>query len=342
MFSDIKRRWFPKGVRRSWSNLRNRLAQRVPARLLVRDLKALGLGQGDLVCVHSSLSGMGHIVGGAASVLEALRAVVGDAGTLMMPTFTGGNNTHAYVTSGPPPFDPERTQAATGRLCDTFRQQKGVERSFHPTHSVAAQGPLARELVAGHENSITPFGDGTPYDHLTRRKGKVLLLNTNGNSLLHRTQEMVDWPNHYLEELFTLEVFDRGATRTVRTAIHRPGPYSHVVLPGVEEDEVRLIHFPSYGLPFLLTGKSVEDYQRLRPDAAAFLRERYRWFQEEGIVCVRRVGFGQAALLLAADFSCRIRQDLEGHLTRNRRLYERPRLEKMWATGRANGPPPVL
>ncbi|HNT78229.1 MAG TPA: AAC(3) family N-acetyltransferase [Anaerolineae bacterium] len=50
-------------------------------------LRDLGLTRGAAVEVHSSLSSLGQVEGGAATVVDALMAVVGEAGTLAMPAF---------------------------------------------------------------------------------------------------------------------------------------------------------------------------------------------------------------------------------------------------------------
>ena len=242
MLKGLKQRVMPKGARRTWSRLRNRLLRRVTAHRMAEDLRQLGLAEGDLVCVHSSLSGVGYLVRGADTVIDALLSVVGERGTVMMPTFSGGNSTYRYVTNAPPPFDPRNAAATTGTLPECFRHHQGVLRSLHPTHSVAASGPLAEALLRGHEDSETPFGDETPYARLGPLGGKVLLLNSNGNSLLHRTQEEVGWPNLFRQERFALQIVAPEGLRTVRTAVHGPGFCHAVVLPGREEGELRLIH----------------------------------------------------------------------------------------------------
>ena len=53
---------------------------------IARQLRKVGLEQGDTVMVHTSLKRMGYVCGGAQTVIEALIEVVGDTGTILMPT----------------------------------------------------------------------------------------------------------------------------------------------------------------------------------------------------------------------------------------------------------------
>ena len=53
---------------------------------IVLKLRGVGLEKGDAVMVHTSLKRMGYICGGAQTVIEALMEVVGENGTIMMPT----------------------------------------------------------------------------------------------------------------------------------------------------------------------------------------------------------------------------------------------------------------
>jgi aminoglycoside 3-N-acetyltransferase len=58
------------------------------ARTEIEDgLRRLGLARGDAVEVHSSLSSLGWVEGGAAAVVDALMGVVGEEGTLVMPAY---------------------------------------------------------------------------------------------------------------------------------------------------------------------------------------------------------------------------------------------------------------
>lgn len=50
-------------------------------------LRKLGLKQGDVAFVHSSLSSFGYVEGGAETVVKAFLDVLGEDGTLAVPIF---------------------------------------------------------------------------------------------------------------------------------------------------------------------------------------------------------------------------------------------------------------
>ena len=117
-------------------------------------------------------------------VLEALREAVSETGTLVAPTFNYGR---------PPHFDVEETPAKTGALAELLRAAPGARRSAHPTHSVAAVGPAAEALTAGHGSA---FGVGCLIDRLADAGGKVLLLGVGqrANSALHVAESHAGLP----------------------------------------------------------------------------------------------------------------------------------------------------
>ena len=52
---------------------------------LVEDLRKAGIEPGDIIMVHSSLSRIGNVVDGAATVIESLIKAVTPEGTVIMP-----------------------------------------------------------------------------------------------------------------------------------------------------------------------------------------------------------------------------------------------------------------
>ena len=53
---------------------------------IVQKLRKVGLEKGDAVMVPTPLKRRGYVCGGAQTVIEALMEVVGENGTIMMPT----------------------------------------------------------------------------------------------------------------------------------------------------------------------------------------------------------------------------------------------------------------
>ncbi|MDE2718491.1 MAG: AAC(3) family N-acetyltransferase [Chloroflexota bacterium] len=118
---------------------------------IVGDLAALGVPRGGLLFVHSSLSAIGEVLGGADAVVDALLDVLGPEGTLVVPTFTYADP-HDYPDSINPNwiFDPVNTYSGMGAITNVVRKRDGALRSVHLWHSVAAIGPLAETVVTGN------------------------------------------------------------------------------------------------------------------------------------------------------------------------------------------------
>ena len=133
---------------------------------MIDGLRRIGLQEGDLVQVHSSLSAFGYVEGGPDTVVDALLQVVGPEGTVMMPTFNHG---HADV------FDIKTTPSTNGAITEALRRRPEAHRSMHPTHPYAAIGSLAQALTHGHLEAGT-FAADSPLGRLATWGGWVLLL----------------------------------------------------------------------------------------------------------------------------------------------------------------------
>lgn len=169
---------------------------------LRRDLTALGVRDTDVLLVHSSLSALGWICGGAVAVVEALRSVVG---TLVMPSFTGHLTDPAYWQNPPvpeewwdtirarsPAYDDTTPTRMMGAIVERFRALPGVVRSSHPHASFVSD---AEEIVARHELD-NALGEGSPLARLYERGARVLLLGVgfDRNSSFHLAEYRATWP----------------------------------------------------------------------------------------------------------------------------------------------------
>jgi len=177
-------------------------------------LRKLGLKEGDIALVHSSLSSFGYVIGRTDAVIDALLEVVGSKGTIVLPTLTTVTKSGKSPSIDDPPiFDPENTPCWTGRIPETFRKRKEAIRSLHPTHSVAAIGAMARELLKDHEKSLTPCGKDSPYGRLAKlNNGYILFLGVTLDccTMFHYVEEVANVPYHMQKELIEAEIIERG------------------------------------------------------------------------------------------------------------------------------------
>lgn len=133
---------------------------------LVRDFRSLGLRSGMDVVIHSSLSSIGDVRGGAGTVIDALVEAVGSKGTVLFPTFNHGG---ALV------YNQAVTNGRNGAIPNTAWRRPDAVRSDHPTHAVAAIGARAEEYCADHARRGCWTADG-PLARLIAADGWVLSL----------------------------------------------------------------------------------------------------------------------------------------------------------------------
>jgi aminoglycoside 3-N-acetyltransferase len=156
---------------------------------IYNDLKKLGIYEGDIVLVHSSLSSIGWVCGGTQAVIMALLKSIGSGGTLVMPTQSASISDPEEWENPPvphdwiydiyenmPAFDPMVTPTeGMGKIPELFRTIPNTIRSNHPQVSFSANGKLAKQITENHE--LTPgFGMNSPLGKMYELNAKVLLL----------------------------------------------------------------------------------------------------------------------------------------------------------------------
>jgi len=188
---------------------------------LAEGLRELGLESGSIVLVHSSLSSFGYVVGGAEAVIKALLMVVGEDGTVLVPTLTGSI---MDCPENPPIFSLDKP-CWTGKIPEKFRKMPGAVRSLHPTHSVAAIGPEAEQLLKGHEECETPCGECSPYVRLARLGGYILFLGVtlDSNTTFHAAEELAEVRYHLQPEPVRSRIILPHGEKVVEGRIHAYG-----------------------------------------------------------------------------------------------------------------------
>lgn len=252
------------------------------AAAIADDLRVLGLRRGGTVLVHCSLRAVGPLDRGPETLLTALRGVLGDAGTVVVPTQTANNSltSPAYraATAGltaaerarfeddMPGFDPSATPSfGMGAFAEHVRCRPAARRSTHPQTSFAALGPAAAELVADHDLRCH-LGERSPLGALYRRAASVLLLGVGMDkcTALHLAEYRLEPPVPIMN--YSCFVSEAGRRRRCEFAA-----------PALNDDDFGAVGKDLLGRPWARTGRVGAATAHLMPVVAAVDRAA-EWF----------------------------------------------------------------
>ncbi|HET9481977.1 MAG TPA: AAC(3) family N-acetyltransferase, partial [Candidatus Polarisedimenticolia bacterium] len=237
-------------VARRFHALNRRLFRRVGRGEIRSALERIGLARGDTVWARISMRSLGYVSGGPQEVIEAIRDVIGEAGTLVTAAWPFAEPCQAERSKL---FDVAETPSAAGLLSETLRRLPGACRSLHPIASVVAIGEAAEALTRGHEMARTPFGDESPYGRLASSAPRLLLVGAHLGGILYHVQDKVGFPNLYAPEPAVFESRDaQRRSRTIRTSVLRPDVAPVIILPGSRPETREYLLVADYALIFPL------------------------------------------------------------------------------------------
>jgi aminoglycoside 3-N-acetyltransferase len=180
----------------------------ITTKTLEKDFSNIGLRDGMTILLHSSLSSIGWVCGGAVAVILALENVLGQEGTLVMPSHSGDLSDPCIWENPPvhkswwkiiketmPPYDCDLTPTrGIGVIPEVFRKQKDVLRSNHPQVSFTAKGKNAEFIISKH-NLDFGCGECSPLKKVYDIDGYVLLLGVehSSNTSIHLAEALADY-----------------------------------------------------------------------------------------------------------------------------------------------------
>lgn len=168
----------------------------------------IGLSQGDMLLVHSSLLKFGvpddvNIGELPEKIYTVFQSIIGKNGTIAVPTF---NFEYCKGTS----FNKQETPSKLmGVFSEYIRKLPASKRSFHPMQSITAVGKNAEFLI--ENDTISAFSSDGPFDRFLALNTKVILLGTDLNSIsmIHWVEEKLNVPYRYWKSFSGLYV-DNG------------------------------------------------------------------------------------------------------------------------------------
>ena len=174
---------------------------------MAQALQKAGLKHGDVVFTHSNVGYFGFPEEGQTSdivfhtILGAFQDVIGEEGTLVVPTFS-------YSFCNNQPFDPDNTPSTCGMFTELLSLHPDAHRSQDPIFSVAALGNQAEELTA--DVPVECFGRGSFWDRFLAADGVFCNLNLDaGSTFVHFIERCLNVPYRY-DKLFTGTIIRHG------------------------------------------------------------------------------------------------------------------------------------
>ncbi|MBV4430581.1 AAC(3) family N-acetyltransferase [Clostridium tyrobutyricum] len=163
----------------------------------IKVLKKLEIVEGDNLFIHSDISKFGKLaiskrdalLGG---IIDSFKAVVGDSGTLIMPTFS-------YSFCKGEIFDVKNTKGTVGTLNEYFRKLPDVLRNVQPIFSSAVMGKKKYNFLDISKDS---FGKGSIFDKVKQANGKLVFFGAPFQSCtyLHYVEQMHGIPYRYMKD----------------------------------------------------------------------------------------------------------------------------------------------
>lgn len=219
-------------------------------------LAQCGVKTGQSLFVHTSLSSLGYVCGGAQIIIEALIESVGEEGTIVMPSQSWKNldptaGVHweepeawwPMIRENWPAYDKDITPTNTmGAVAEMFRRWPGAKRSEHPARSVAAWGKYAEYLTSNHDLSNI-FGDGSPIDRFYQLDGLVLLIGVgyDKNTALHLADARAVYPSkHNVDESSAILVNGQRQWVTYNTLFVDGKDFDEIGAAFEQEDRVSI------------------------------------------------------------------------------------------------------
>jgi aminoglycoside 3-N-acetyltransferase len=194
-----------------YSKKSNNISNSLPSAdfsVVVAAIKNLGVCKGDILIVHSAYGELRHFGLSPKDIVDTLKLIVGDQGTLVMPAFPiykeepdamdrFQNEFYEKIFT----YDVRKTRTWTGILPQTLLKIDGAIRSRHPLNTIVALGPHAVELTQNNltYDGQTACGEGSSWAYCFGKNAKILMLGidvVHSLTMIHVAEDLYEnqWP----------------------------------------------------------------------------------------------------------------------------------------------------
>lgn len=178
---------------------------------VIEALRKIGIEQGDSVFIHSNLGflGMMQNCGTKEKLCEeflgAVKAVIGDEGTIILPAFSY-SFCHGEV------YNPLETGTTCGMLSEYMIRYFGSNRSLDPNFSVCGVG---KNMIYYRDCNVhEAFGEDSFWERLIKQGGKIMCVNFDaGSTLIHFIERLNHVSYRYNKAFNGIKILDGKQVR---------------------------------------------------------------------------------------------------------------------------------
>jgi len=199
--------WIAKKYSKKTNNISNSLSS-ADFSVVVEAIKSLGVCEGDILIVHSAYGELRHFGLSPTDIVNILKSIVGDRGTLVMPAIPIFKEEPEAKDRFQDEFykkiftyDVRKTRTWTGILPQTLMKMDGAIRSRHPLNTIVALGFHAEEMTRNNltYEGQTACGEGSSWAYCFYKNAKILMLGVDvvhSLTMIHVAEDLyeVQWP----------------------------------------------------------------------------------------------------------------------------------------------------
>ncbi|MBT3253107.1 MAG: AAC(3) family N-acetyltransferase [Candidatus Marinimicrobia bacterium] len=140
---------------------------------LKADLASAGFSVGDILMVHSAMSKVGNVDGGAETIVKSFLETVERSGTILMPAYGAAGEVEEGMKTGSI-IDLRTQKSYMGKITEVFRTWTGVKRSSHPFSSVCAIGNDTETMLADHWKNPNISHIDSPLGRIVEKDAQIV------------------------------------------------------------------------------------------------------------------------------------------------------------------------
>lgn len=187
---------------------------------------------GDTIIVHTSYKSLGGVEGGADTVIDVMRELVGERGTVLFPAFNFQSWTETHY------WDVLETPSKMGMITELARLRPDAKRTPHPIYSFSVWGARADEFAAADD--VEAYGPNSAFAHFHKSNGTIVSIGLDFNntfSMHHYIEYNVGCDYRRIKEFSGIYVgYDRvPRVKTYSMFVRNSDRVKTYIVPGMNE-----------------------------------------------------------------------------------------------------------